>query len=251
MAIKIKQKEREVSNIGTLLFESGEAGYMIEGLIKYHVGGQELWITTTHVSQLIVTIVILALAFAVRRRFKNAEEIPGVFQCICETVVEMLDNMVVSNMGQKGRKYANYIIVIFCYILISNISGICGLRSPTADYGVTFMLAIVTFVMIHYNGIRYQKKDYWKGYLDPFPVFLPVNIISEIATPISMSLRLFANLLSGTIIMALWYGMMPWFARLGIPAALHFYFDLFSGAIQTYVFCMLTMIFVSQRFAED
>lgn len=240
-----------MSNIGTLLIKSSEADYMIEGLVKYNVGGQELWITTTHVSQLIVTILILILALAIRRRFKNAEEIPGVFQCLCETVVEMLDNMVVGNMGQKGRKYANYIITIFCYILLSNISGIFGLRSPTADYGVTFMLAIITFVMIHYNGIRYQKKDYWKGYLDPFPVFLPVNIISEIATPVSMSLRLFANLLSGTIIMALWYGMMPWFTKLGIPAALHFYFDLFSGAIQTYVFCMLTMIFVSQRFAED
>ena len=240
-----------MSNIGTLLIKSSEADYMIEGLVKYNVGGQELWITTTHVSQLIVTILILNLALAIRRRFKNAEEIPGVFQCLCETVGEMIDNMVVGNMGQKGRKYANYIITIFCYILLSNISGIFGLRSPTADYGVTFMLAIITFVMIHYNGIRYQKKDYWKGYLDPFPVFLPVNIISEIATPVSMSLRLFANLLSGTIIMALWYGMMPWFTKLGIPAALHFYFDLFSGAIQTYVFCMLTMIFVSQRFAED
>lgn len=233
------------------MIKSNEAGYMIDGLVKYNVGGQELWITTTHVSQLIVTITLLILAFAVRRRFKNAEEIPGVFQCLCEAVVEFLDNMVISNMGPKGKKYSNYIITIFCYILLSNISGILGLRSPTADYGVTFMLAIITFVMIHYNGIRYQKKDYWKGYLDPFPVFLPVNIISEFATPVSMSLRLFANLLSGTIIMALWYGMMPWLCTLAIPAALHFYFDLFSGAIQTYVFCMLTMIFVSQRFAED
>lgn len=240
-----------MSDIGALLFESGGADYMIEGLIKYNVGGQELWITTTHVSMVIVTAVILILAFAVRRRFKHAEEIPGVFQCLCETAVGMLDNMVIGNMGPRGRRYANYIITIFIYILVSNLSGILGLRSPTADYGVTFMLAIITFVMIHYNGIRYQKKDYWKGYLDPFPVFLPVNIISEIATPISMSLRLFANLLSGTIIMALWYGMMPKLTTLVIPAALHFYFDLFSGCIQTYVFCMLTMLFVSQRFPED
>lgn len=242
-----------MSNIGTLLYESGDISesFMIQGLVKYHIGGQELWITTTHVSQLIVTVFLIIIALAVRRRFKHAEEVPGVFQLVCETAVGMLDNMVIENMGKKGRKYANYIIVLFMFILVSNISGILGLRSPTADYGVTLMLALVTFVMIHYNGIRYQKGDYWKGYLDPFFVFLPVNIISEFATPISMSLRLFANMLSGTIILALWYGMMPLLFRLGIPAFLHVYFDLFSGAIQTYVFCMLTMIFVSQKFAED
>lgn len=241
-----------MSNIGTLLYEADiSESFMVEGLIKYHIGGQELWITTTHVSQLIVTIFLIIIAFAVRRRFKHAEEIPGVFQCLCETVVEMLDNMVLENMGKKGRKYANYIITLFIFILVSNISGIFGLRSPTADYGVTLMLALVTFVMIHYNGIRYQKGDYWKGYLDPFFVFLPVNIISELATPVSMSLRLFANLLSGTIILALWYGMMPIFMKIAIPSVLHVYFDLFSGAIQTYVFAMLTMIFVSQKFADD
>lgn len=241
-----------MSNIGALLYEGDiSESFMIEGLIKYHIGGQELWITTTHVSQLIITIFLIIIAFAVRRRFKHAEEVPGVFQCLCETVVGMLDNMVIENMGKKGKKYANYIITIFIFILVCNLSGVLGLRSPTADYGVTLMLALVTFVMIHYNGIRYQKLDYWKGYLDPFPIFLPVNIISEAATPISMSLRLFANMLSGTIILALWYGMMPILFRFAIPAALHVYFDLFSGAIQTYVFCMLTMIFVSQRFAED
>ena len=188
---------------------------------------------------------------AVRKRFKNAEEIPGAFQCICETVVGLLDDMVIGNMGKRGKRYANYIITLFLFILVSNISGVFGLRAPTADYGVTLPLALITFVMIHYNGIRYQKSAYWKGYLDPFFVFLPVNIISEIATPVSMSLRLFANLLSGTIIMALWYAMMPWFMRIGIPSALHVYFDLFSGAIQTYVFCMLTMLFVSQKFPEE
>lgn len=233
------------------MYDAGGADFMIHGLIKYHVGGQELWITTTHVSQLIVTITILIIAMAVRKRFKNAEEVPGTFQCICETVVEMLDDMVIGNMGKRGKIYANYIITLFIFILISNISGVMGLRSPTADYGVTLMLALITFVMIHYNGIRHQKGDYWKGYLDPFPIFLPVNIISEAATPISMSLRLYANMLSGTIIMALWYGMMPFLAKIGIPAALHVYFDLFSGAIQTYVFAMLTMIFVSQRFPEE
>ncbi|MCI7099166.1 MAG: F0F1 ATP synthase subunit A [Lachnospiraceae bacterium] len=237
--------------MGAILYSSEDMGYMIEGLVSYEVGGQTLWITTTHVSQLIITIVLIIVAFAVRNRMKKAEEVPGTFQCLCEAVVEMLDNMVITNMGKRGRKYCNYIITLFIFILLSNIGGIFGLRSPTADYGVTLMLALVTFVMIHYNGIRHQKKEYWKGYLDPFPVFLPVNIISEFATPVSLSLRLFANMVSGTLIMALWYALMPLLFRFVVPAALNVYFDLFSGAIQTYVFCMLTMIFVSQRFPEE
>jgi len=241
----------KIGNFLSTLFGRSTASFEIEGLAEYHVFGQTFWFTTTHVSMLIVTLALITIFVLVNKRFKNAEEVPGTFQCICEAVVEFMDNMVIGNMGPRGRRYANYLTVLFIYILVNNISGVLGLRSATADYGVTLPLALITFVMIHYNGIRYQKGEYWKGYLDPFFVFLPVNIISELATPVSMSLRLFANMLSGTIIMALWYAMMPWFCRIGIPAALHVYFDLFSGAIQTYVFCMLTMLFVSQRFPSE
>ena len=77
------------------------------------------------------------------------------------------------------------------------------------------------------------------------PIWFPINLISEIAVPISLSLRLFANVLSGTVMMALVYGLLSKIAVVW-PAFLHLYFDLFSGAIQTYVFCMLTMTYVSQ-----
>jgi F-type H+-transporting ATPase subunit a len=233
-----------VKKVGAI---SHEADFYIHEVAKYSIGGHELYITTTQVGMTIVTIFILVLLFFARRRMMNAEEIPGIFQNILELIVEMLDNMTASNMGKYAPKFANYISILFIYILISNISGIAGLRSPTADYGVTLALALITFVMIQYNGIKHQKLGHFKALLDPIPLFLPINIISEIATPVSMSLRLFANMLSGTIIMALWYGLLPFFMKIGIPSFLHVYFDLFSGAIQTYVFCMLTMIFVTQK----
>ena len=85
----------------------------------------------------------------------------------------------------------------------------------------------------------------------PIPLLFPINLIGELATPLSMSLRLFANMLSGTIILALWYGLIPIFLKIGVPAFLHVYFDLFSGCIQTYVFCMLTMIFVTDKIGES
>ena len=81
----------------------------------------------------------------------------------------------------------------------------------------------------------------------PLPFLFPINLIGEFATPLSLSLRLFGNVMAGTVLLALFYGLLPWFAKLGIPAFLHGYFDLFSGAIQAYVFSMLTMVFVSQK----
>ena len=226
---------------------SHEADFYIHDVAKYTIGGHELYFTTTHVGMAIITIFLVVLLIFARPRMMKAEEVPGTFQLILETIVEMLDGMITSNMGKFAKPYLNYISILFIYILTCNIGGIVGLRSPTADYGVTLALALITFVILHYNAIKYNLKDSLKGYLDPFPVFLPVNIISELATPVSMSLRLFANMLSGTIIMALWYGLLPFFMKIGIPSFLHIYFDLFSGAIQTYVFCMLTMIFTVQK----
>lgn len=128
------------------------------------------------------------------------------------------------------------------------VSGLFGLRPPTADFGTTFGLALITFVMIEYAWIKTKGFGIIKDLLDPFPIFLPINIISEFATPVSMSLRLFGNVTAGTIMLGLWYALMPWFAKIGIPAFLHAYFDFFSGAIQTYVFGMLTMVFVANRY---
>jgi F-type H+-transporting ATPase subunit a len=86
--------------------------------------------------------------------------------------------------------------------------------------------------------------------MEPWPFWLPINLIGDFAVPISLSLRLFANILSGTVMMALYYSLLPVFVKVGIPSALHVYFDLFSGAIQTYVFCMLTMTYISDAIGE-
>jgi len=125
------------------------------------------------------------------------------------------------------------------------------LRPPTADYGVTLALGLITFTLIHFNKFKYQKvSGVIKGLCDPWPIWAPINMIGDVAVPISLSLRLFANVLSGTVMMALVYGLMKWIAVFW-PAVLHVYFDLFSGAIQTYVFCMLTMTYISDAIGEQ
>lgn len=230
---------------GILLSAGADIDFMIHGVFSYELFGQTVWITTTHVCVLIVMLVIVAFSIAANRAIKHASDVPGTFQNVVELVVEMLDKMIGGVMGKFSPRFRNYIGTIFIFILLSNISGLFGLRPPTADYGVTFAMGIMTFVLIHYNQFKYQKvKGVIAGLCDPWPIWAPINLIGEIAVPISLSLRLFANVLSGTVMLALVYALLSKIAIIW-PAALHVYFDLFSGAIQTYVFCMLTMTYIN------
>ena len=235
---------------GQLLASGNDVDFMIHGLFKYTLFGQEFWITTTHVSILIVMIALLIFAIAANRKMRHADEIPGGFQNVVEMIVEMLDKMVYNSMGVHAKKFVNYIGSIFVFIFISNISGLFGLRPPTADYGVTLPLGLITFALIQYNNIRYNKFGAFTGLFKPLPFLFPINLIGEIAVPFSLSLRLFGNILSGTVMMSLIYSLLSPIA-IGWPGFLHIYFDIFSGAIQTYVFCMLTMVFVSDKLPES
>lgn len=235
---------------GIVLSSSADIDFMVHGIFSYDFFGHTLWITTTHVCLLIVVSLLIAFSIAANKAIQKAADVPGGFQNVVELIVEMLDKMVSTSMGSSAGKFVNYISTIFIFILICNISGLFGLRPPTADYGVTLPLGLITFGLIHFNKFKYQKvSGVIKGLMDPWPIWAPINMIGDIAVPISLSLRLFANVLSGTVMMALIYGLLSWIAT-GWPAVLHVYFDLFSGAIQTYVFCMLTMTYVSDACAE-
>lgn len=227
-----------------------EVDFMIHGLFSYELFGQTVWITTSHVCILIVLLILIGFAIAANITMKHAKEIPGGFQNIIELIVEMLDGMVKSSMGKNAASFANYVGTIFLFILLSNISGILGLRPPTADYGTTFALAIMTFSIITFQKFKHQHvKGVLKGLCDPWVFWAPINLIGDLAVPVSMSLRLFANVLSGVVIETLVYTLLAKIAYFW-PAALHVYFDLFSGAIQTYVFCMLTMNYVNQAIED-
>lgn len=240
---------------GILLSADSEVDFMIHGVFQYKFFGHPVWITTTHICVLIVMLVLIGFAFAANRAMKKASEVPKGIQNVAELIVEKLYGMVGNTMGKQAPKFFNYIATVFIFILVSNISGLFGLRPPTADYGVTMPLAVLTFILIHYNQFKYHKpKEIWVDMCSPLPpwipLWVPINLIGEIAVPISLSLRLFANILSGTVMMALVYGLLKVFA-IAWPAALHIYFDLFSGAIQTYVFCMLTMTYISNAIGEE
>ncbi len=227
-----------------------EADFYIKELFPINFFGQTVHITTTHVCTVIVILAIMILTLFLRHAFFKAEREGRMTTAstLVEMGVDALSRFVEDALGKDGaKKYINYIGVLFMYIFFCNTSGIFGLRPPTADFGTTLCLALITFVMIEYADIRYNKWNMVKGLFEPFPLFFPMNVISIFSTPLSMSLRLFGNILGGTVLMALYYGMLPWFAKIGVPSALHAYFDVFSGAIQTYVFCMLTVTFIGDK----
>lgn len=229
-----------------------EAGFSLQYLKEIHLFGQTFYITTTHVSMIIVSAVILILAVIVNRKMKESkpEDTPGMLQNIFELAVEALDNMVHGIMGENGKKFLNYIGTVFLFVVLANISGIFGLRPPTADYGVTLPLGLITFVIIHYCGMKKHKMKHLTALFEPNPILFPINLIGEIAVPLSLSLRLFGNILSGTVMMGLIYGLLSPPITTGIPAVLHIYFDIFSGCIQAYVFCMLTMVYVNNAISD-
>lgn len=232
-----------------LISLAADPDFMIHSLTKLRFLGQEVYLTTTHVSIFIICVGLILFALVVRLRLKDTDGKPSGLQNAVELVVETLDNMVKGSMGKHAVKYRNYIGVLFLFLLFSNISGLLGLRPPTADFGVTFPLGIISFVIIQYANIKWNKVGAFTDLFKPLPFLFPINLIGEIAVPFSLSLRLFGNVLSGTVIMALIYGLLSKFAFLW-PGVLHAYFDIFSGAIQTYVFCMLTMVFTSNKIPQ-
>ena len=232
-----------------ILMSSSNIDFMIQGIVPIEFLGQTVYLTTSHACILIVMMIMIVFAIIANRKLKKATDVPDGFQNIIELIVELLQGMVQGSMGKWAPGFVNYIGTIFIFILISNLSGLLGLRPPTADYGTTLCLALITFSLIHINTFKHQSlKQIWIDKCSPLPpwlpIWLPINLISDIAVPISLSLRLFANVLSGTVIMALIYGLLQ-IVAIGWPGVLHVYFDVFSGAIQTYVFCMLTMTYIA------
>lgn len=201
-----------------------------------------------------IMLVLILFAYSATR---NLQKVPKGMQVVTEAIVGGINGLTKQTMGEHNVGFAPYVGTLLLFIGISNIAGLFGLRPPTADVNTTMGLALMTFVMIHFFGCKSKGVGtYLKGFLEPFPALLPLNIMGELATPISLSFRLFGNIVGGLIIMNLLYGALGGltssllgigipFLQVGIPAFLHIYFDLFAGLLQSFIFTMLTMVFVS------
>lgn len=204
----------------------------------------------------VIAIVLSIFAIIVNVKLKKADykKKPTGIIHLLEIFVEAFQSLVDQTMGKGHRKFVSYVCTIMMYLVCANLWGLLGFTPPTSDYNVTVSLAILTFLIVQATSIRANGLGgYLKGFLDPFVLFLPMNIIGEIANPISLSFRLFGNILSGVIIMDLVHTALQSISVFLVPASaiLHIYFDVFSGLLQAFIFTMLTMAFIGQTFPEE
>ena len=137
--------------------------FMIHGLYKYKLFGQELYLTTTTVSLVIVVVLITIFAIFANRAIKASDpyEAPSGFVNFLECGIEALESMTDTILGGNKDRFLNYIGTIFIFIFVSNFSGLLGLRNPTADYGVTFLLGLFTFLIVNFQGIKNRKLKHF------------------------------------------------------------------------------------------
>ncbi len=219
---------------------------------------------TIVVSWIVMAIITLACIWLTR---DLKEENISKRQAVAELLVETANKFVVGNMGEKFRYLIPFVAALFATSVVSNLISLIGLRSPTADLSTEAAWAVVVFTMITAQKIKTNGLGgYLKDFTTPIPVMTPFNILSELATPISMACRHFGNILSGVVINALIYGalaaasaalfgLLPGalgdilskipFLDVGVPAILSVYFDWFSGVMQAFIFCMLTVMYIA------
>ena len=215
--------------------------------VLFEIFGIKFYITETLVATWVVMAILIILAVVVRIRLRKFTLVPSGFQNAIEILVEMMDNFAISTMGESFRGFGGFFFGLFAFIICANYSGLLGLRPPTADVATTAALSLIIFFVTHAVGIKRRKLGYLKSFVQPNVIFLPINLIGEVSNVLSLCFRLFGNMLGGVIIIGLVYNMFPPILKIGIPVALHAYFDIFAGALQAFIFTVLGMTFIRQK----
>ena len=227
---------------------------------------QNLQITEAQVNAWVVIVSLIFLCLyithGIRANVKTKRTL------LAEWIVEKTDNLVTTNMGKHFIGFSPFIAAMMALSAFSSLLSLLGLFSPTSDINIVGGWAILVFFLITIYKFQLGPIHYLKSFSEPVPFLTPINVISEFATPVSMAFRHYGNILSGSVISALvatalgglshlllgWLpgilGEFPFF-RIGIPAVLSIYFDVFSGLLQAFIFAMLTMLYVGGAFTYD
>ena len=195
----------------------------------------------------IIMAVIVALCIIFVRNLKV--ENPGKGQLLLESAISTGQNFFEDVMGKENRKYIPYLLTVLIYIGISNIIGLFGFKPPTKDLNVTAAIAIMSMILIEYSGIHKNGVKHWvKHFAEPVPFVAPIMILEIVIRPLSLCMRLFGNVLGAFVIMetgVLLYGTNYKYRQNGKPFS--FYFDIFDGLLQAYVFVFLTALFMNEE----
>ena len=224
---------------------------------------QPLYITEAQINSWLV--IASLFFFCLYMTHGLSEECATRRQHLAEWAVETVDHLVIENMGPFFSGYSAFIIAILALSALSSLLSLFGLFPPTSDINIVAGWAILVFILITHYKLKGGVLNYLKGFTEPIFVMAPLNVLGEIATPVSMAFRHYGNVLSGSVISVLiaaaltafsnlvlgwlpgFLGEIP-FLRIGLPAVLSVYFDVFSGCMQAYIFAMLTMLNVSGAF---
>ena len=190
----------------------------------------------------IVFIILIILGLSTTRK---RDILPRRIQALGELIITLLYNLTEDALGKElAKKYAPLVCALFMFLLLANWIGLVPhLEEPTKDLNTTLGLGLMGFVIAHYAGIKSKGfKAYLSEYFQPIFFMMPLNVIGELAKIVSISFRLFGNIMGGSIIILvvsyLTYSII-------LPPFLYAFFGLFVGTIQAFVFTMLTVVYIS------
>lgn len=227
---------------------------------------QDMYITEAQINSWAVILAIFFLCLYFTHGLSQKANTKR--QIALEWIIEKTEGLVNGNMGTAFAGFATFIAAIIGLSAFSSLLSLLGLFPPTSDINITSGWALMVFILITYYKLKCGPLGYVKSFAEPVAFLAPLNVISEVATPVSMAFRHYGNILSGVVISVLlgaglkglsstvlgWLpgalGEIP-FLQVGIPAILSIYFDVFSGCLQAYIFAMLTMMYVSSAFNID
>jgi len=220
--------------------------------------------TTIELQQSILNWLILCVIFTIffivaGKKFEKADvrKAPDGILLLTEMITGLCTNIIGDNLKEKTRRYLPFMGTLIMMMAVSNLLGLIGLQPPTSNLSFNVTLALLMFFLIQYNGIKKGGLGArLKELTEPMWLLTPLNVIGELALPISLSMRLFGNILAGSIIMLLVYTMLKALLPFGIliyiaTPFLHAYFDIFSGMIQTYIFFTLASFFLSEQVVSE
>ena len=196
----------------------------------------------------IVIILLVILALILRRSLRQSvNEKPNRVQALLDALIDLIKSQLTSSFAsrQLAEELFPFIATLFMFILLSNwISVIPLFESPTKDLNVTFSFGLLVFFMSQYFAVRRKGfGKYMKGFIEPYPFMLPLNIVGEMAKPLSHSFRLFGNMFGGAIMLSIIYSFS--FLSFGFPLIVTAFYGLFEGMIQAFVFSILAVAYIN------
>jgi len=197
----------------------------------------------------VLSIVFIAVGLIVDKM--DPKKTPKGFLFVCVTIVDVFNNFIKEYLsGKKHNFFGPYLFTILVFLAFANTIALFGLKPPLANLGVAMSFTIMTFFALNiaafkYTGIKGKLKSLIGPVAPIAPLMLPINLIGEISSPLTMGLRLFGNLMSGLVIGTMVYTALHW--SFGVFAAIfvHAIFDIFFGLIQAFVFFMLSVVNIS------